>query len=830
MSTTQSHWVAAKRMVALMISLLSVLPAFAEDKNQGLITAASKGHIEEITDLLKRGADVNATNRAGMTPLMMAASRGHLEAVKLLLEKGADVKAESIFGTALKQAAAGRHLEIVKLLLAKSDLSVTDNFGWSVLMRAVESGSLEMVELLLAQGVDVNAQAKDGRTALMIAASRKRPEIAKLLLERGAEANAKNQDGETALFSAVESGDPEVAEILLDNGAAIDEENEAGETPLLKAAEKGYVDVVRLLKKRGAESSVFVAAVEGDTDELGRFLSRGVHVDTRDKRGRTILMAAVKHANLEAARMLLEKGADVNALDGDGVTALQIANRDHKPIRDLLTAYGAKTAAELKIDRFQDRVAQRGGDLFFRLKDGTIISRRSTPAPREDEPDGYSDAAGEANVSYWFQDFVDPWYVVGEGYFEGCGTEYINGETGSTVGVHGISLISPDRKRFVVLQYPGESPCDTEIWKISRNEIVREWILKDACLQSLRWASPTTIEETRDLRAVGRLERDGASWNYSPSEDYGIRIVTRSPWREDDADYEGEAVGIDRAKSGENGLLEQVKAVLEKGSDINAKPKYGGSLLEKAALKGNLEVMKLLLDRGADVNAKGSNNEPPLLWASSRGQWAAAKLLLDRGADFEADSDFARTALTKAAGDGHLQIVNLFLKKGVAVNPAHGRPPLQTASGEGHLKIVKALLKHGADVNAKDQQGRSALMTAALQGKAEVVRLLLEKGASVDASDKDGWTPLMDASWSGDPLAVRLLLDKNADVGAQTIRGETALINAVRSGNAEVVRMLLERGAAVDTKPRFGQSPLQIAQKFDYKEIEELLKSAGAKD
>ena len=97
MSTTQSHWVAAKRMVALMISLLSVLPAFAEDKNQGLITAASKGHIEEITDLLKRGADVNATNRAGMTPLMMAASRGHLEAVKLLLEKGADVKAESIF-------------------------------------------------------------------------------------------------------------------------------------------------------------------------------------------------------------------------------------------------------------------------------------------------------------------------------------------------------------------------------------------------------------------------------------------------------------------------------------------------------------------------------------------------------------------------------------------------------------------------------------------------------------------------------------------------------------------------------------------------------------
>ncbi len=72
-----------------------------------------------------------------------------------------------------------------------------------------------------------------------------------------------------------------------------------------------------------------------------------------------------------------------------------------------------------QIAKFSDKVSRQGNELFFKLKDGTTVSRKSN---RRDVPD----CEGNGAVSYTFYDFVDPWYVISEGYYESSGTGFIN--------------------------------------------------------------------------------------------------------------------------------------------------------------------------------------------------------------------------------------------------------------------------------------------------------------------------------------------------------------------------------------------------------------------
>ena len=192
-----------------------------------IIKAAQEGNIEAVKQHLAAGADVNAKDENGWTPLNSAAVKGRNQIVKLLIEKGADLNA----GTPLISAATDGHMEVIELLIANGadvNAKANDQLGGTALHMTANLGHKKVVELLVAAGADVNAKMLHGMTPLHFAANNKG--IAKFLIDKGADVNAKLNDGphngSTPLdFANVPNlGDPEIANLLRKHGGKTGEE------------------------------------------------------------------------------------------------------------------------------------------------------------------------------------------------------------------------------------------------------------------------------------------------------------------------------------------------------------------------------------------------------------------------------------------------------------------------------------------------------------------------------------------------------------------------------------------------------------------------------
>ena len=392
--TTALHWAAHRDDAAAARLLIEAGADVSATNRYGvapLSLAATNGSALMIEELLEAGADANTSLPEGETALMTAARTGRVEAVDVLLDHGADVNAAEQWKgqTALMWAAAQGHADVVQTLIdqgarvdarsgvprsstEESDHDADDTedaedqtTGFSALLFAVRGGHIDATAALLAAGAEIDDTAPDGSSALVVAVDNRNYELAAWLLDRGADPNT-DQVGWTALHVAVLAHRPHFRIIpdplptgTLDSFGMLEALVEHGADPNRQATKRiRLAQAVSPLFDSLGSTPFMLAAIAADVPVMKLFLEHGADTRVTTPAGSTALMAAAGAATyawqspgteaeaLEAVRLVLDTGVDVNQADEAGNTAMHgAANRGANSVIDLLLDRGAQLDA-----------------------------------------------------------------------------------------------------------------------------------------------------------------------------------------------------------------------------------------------------------------------------------------------------------------------------------------------------------------------------------------------------------------------------------------------------------------------------------------------------
>jgi uncharacterized protein len=373
-------YLACKNGNAAMIKLLLAAGADANAVDPTgatvLMVAAGVGNVAAVKELLDGGANVDARDPGfQQTAIMFAVRENHPDMVKLLIDHGANVNAKTRVGPTPEWfkpnsgAAFGHGVGILRGGLPERGSRIPIQGGMTPLLYAARDGRLDSVKLLIDARADVNLAEANAITPLVIALNNNQIAVAKYLIEHGADLNAADWYGRSPVWSAVElrnmdvtnstlahdvdrEGALEVLEMLLDRGADPNPRTKeappvrrhilptttslswvdfTGQTPFITAALSGDVTVMRLLLKHGADPNVTTYA--GTTALMAAAGVNWVFSQTFDEGPEKLL---------EAVKLCVELGQDVNAANSMGLTAVMgAANRGSDDVIQFLVERGA---------------------------------------------------------------------------------------------------------------------------------------------------------------------------------------------------------------------------------------------------------------------------------------------------------------------------------------------------------------------------------------------------------------------------------------------------------------------------------------------------------
>ena len=382
------------RVVEKLLGAGADANATLESGESALMLAAQAGSEAGVTALLAKGAKVNAREGTrGQTALMWAIVNKHPAVTRILLDHGADIHGRSETSTLVYNMGGNRSAGSAS---AETPLEEVTLGGSTPIMFAARSGDTDSARMLVAQGANVNDTEADGNTALIVAAHSGHGTLAAFLLDRGADAKAAPL-GYTALHAAVLRGtlrdrgvkndDPgaglPLVRALIAHGADPNArvtkgtpvrrwshdfallERWIGATPAWLAARFLEIDMIRALAASGAD--VHLTTRDGTTPLMaaagtGYSRASGTEAFIKDRRDfssynsesfavATRIPPEEERLVIEAIRLLLELGADVNRPNTAGDTA-------------------AHAAAALGMNSVISFLSERGADLSARNKAG----------------------------------------------------------------------------------------------------------------------------------------------------------------------------------------------------------------------------------------------------------------------------------------------------------------------------------------------------------------------------------------------------------------------------------------------------------------------------
>ena len=227
--------------------------------------------------------------------------------------------------------------------------------------------------------------------------------------------------------------------------------------------------------------------------------------------------------------------------------------------------------------------------------------------------------------------------------------------------------------------------------------------------------------------------------------------------------------------------------------------------------EGDLEAVKMLLDKGFKANAADYDLRSGLHFAAAKGEDKIVELLIQRGADVHLRDRWDRNALQDAIDNGHSTVTNMLASQGAELKLQNSAGRLCAAAFSDNLFELQRLVENGISCNAGDYDGRTALHLGACEGNNKVVEYLLlpMNKCNPGTSDRWGISPLFDAIKHGNLSVARILYEN----GARLSKGKAAtfLCTAAANGDSSLLQMLFECGVETNIGDYDYRYPIHLA-------------------
>ena len=749
--------------------------------------------------LLENGAKTDSTDLEGCTAIQRAIANGHEHLVRVILdyENASTTADDTPLSTSIHSETSanvfGDGAIAITQHKASPSIQQTTAKGRNALHDAVEAKNAAILELLLQNHMNPNSQCpSSGWTPLSYAVAEEQEPLVQRLLQHGANPCLLHSDGSSLLHLAVSGKNIKLVDNLLPH-LSVTATDIRGATPLHYTARDGFSPIARMLVNRGAD------------------------VNARDFCNQTPLYYAIENSNSPVAQLLLSRGAQTDIVDSSQRTLLHAA------------ASGANPSA-LQL------LASSGGVLKLPLE--ATDSERNTPLQL---------AAMTGHVAT-VQAFLHVHRAAS------LGRPVLNALFAvSASGIDSIVKTILDHDRKLISAYSGDSGT-VNTANVGGIDVISK--LSWTPLHIAAWhARPSTVL----LFLVQNISADITSQHsFTP-----LGLVSIIPKDKLQSEHlEVAAILLDHGAHLSTGGLgnpllnlaaiagheDLIDLFLSRGADISSKNSKGRSALCCAVQNGQSSVVTMLLDNGAD--AKETNEGLPLLHdAALVGSLDTLKLLVAKGANVNGLAEDGTTALLAAASSGHIEVMNYLLEAGCQLawrTEAGKLSALDVAVTHSQLEAVKAILDSpfykstfgtdysyawtAADKGAANNQsicryiyertdclgdnGARILHWAVAEDRQQLLKFLIDYGLDMKTPNSDGWSAFHAAVMKGKLSIARDILDTGFDVNYADYQSRTALHQAVASNRPESVKFLLSHHAKKHVRDEDSQLPVHIA--IDY--------------
>lgn len=572
--------------------------------------------------------------------------------------------------------------------------------------------------------------------------------------------------GGRAIDYAVEHNQLEIISFLLSKG--VDPNGGTDRPTLIYAAAANKLEAAKLLIEAGADVNA------RNSSEDGRF---------------TPLIANAKnHGNVDFLRLLIENGANLDDVNKHGYTALAGASSEgsYEAVEYLLSV-GANIESEKEEETTPLLAACIYGDLEVAkllLEKGANIEARNYDRLT---PFLAAVAFEHADIANLLIDYGANIHV--ESCFGLSGICYANnrGLTEIEAKLRSKGCRISDSTKYKLIKAVESDDIDEVERILSEGKC-------DASGYLLGYETPLIAAIKQGSYAMTEnLLRHGANVNENSNKNFPGFFPLDIAIQENDH--------------------KTVKLLIENGASVETK-KYGPSVVETAITYASAEILQTLITAGAQIDGKTlTSKETMLSYAIQGGRTEHAEVLLKNSVDVNITNDDGSTALYYAHKAGNKELADKILDlsseetTNISIDKYKEEQFIE-ACRTGDLERVIELIERGVNVNCKGSFNLNPLSLAVNGDHKDIARLLLKNGAQVEIGIFD---PPSDVCSSGDVEMLNILIEGGVDISKFGSSIEMPIVKAIKKEHFEIVETLIENGFNLDRKDLNGKTPLYHA-------------------